>query len=601
MAAVGLTPERLRRMARTEEALAEPPAIWPGMPYAEQQRCAKRLQEIEAFGLARLWRVLAQDHDRVSQRVVVARGIEWRSELQDRVFIYTATEPKIPKGLPVLLLDADHDPLIGAATLPTNRRTVIRPTLNAEVVQVRDTACSKNKLLELARRAGPTSWPWPGTRPPRAAGCSSAPTSRWPTCCGPSWPKPNISIAHFGAIRGLDGWKDFDTVIVAGREQPPAADGGEHGPVPVRRRRRTAAAHRRVRAPDARPPHARTAPAPPSWCRFILICGCRPSSSRSANAKSSRWWGGCAWCTGPRRRGCSCCPTCRRRCPSIGSRPGTASYPSKMEQAIVAGRGVLPLSACRAGAGAPQLCGPRRRRSSDWQRRKGGQVPIRDLYWNVTTLSAATLVSYRRPGQTPRQPAPGHHPRQAVTEPNRPPLRWSRCSGRSRMSGSSRRSTGRWSRMQALPSRSTSGSGLRRRSMFSTLMRRGASCRSTTTSVGSWATAARCCCRRHWRTCCTSPAQAQHHPQRGLPRDPRRPCSCHPAAGAAARPGPCCRAAGRLRQDHPEQVTDGEAASRPRPAAHCSGVGLMSQHSAIYNNAAGASSGPRTCAPTRSA
>ena len=31
---------------------------------------------------------------------------------------------------------------------------------------------------------------------------------------------PNISIAHFGAIRGLDGWKDFDTVIVAGREQP---------------------------------------------------------------------------------------------------------------------------------------------------------------------------------------------------------------------------------------------------------------------------------------------------------------------------------------------------------------------------------------------
>ena len=32
---------------------------------------------------------------------------------------------------------------------------------------------------------------------------------------------PNISIAWFGAIRGLDGWKDFDTVIVAGREQPP--------------------------------------------------------------------------------------------------------------------------------------------------------------------------------------------------------------------------------------------------------------------------------------------------------------------------------------------------------------------------------------------
>ena len=34
-------------------------------------------------------------------------------------------------------------------------------------------------------------------------------------------PCPMIEIASFGAIRGLDGWKDFDTVIVAGREQPP--------------------------------------------------------------------------------------------------------------------------------------------------------------------------------------------------------------------------------------------------------------------------------------------------------------------------------------------------------------------------------------------
>ena len=88
MAEVGLTPERLRQMAQHEELLAEPPDIWPDMPYAEQQSRAQRLQEIEAFRLAKLWRVLAQDHDRVSQRVVVARGIEWKGELQDRVFIY---------------------------------------------------------------------------------------------------------------------------------------------------------------------------------------------------------------------------------------------------------------------------------------------------------------------------------------------------------------------------------------------------------------------------------------------------------------------------------------------------------------------------------
>ena len=208
MAAVGLTPERLRRMARTEEALAEPPAIWPGMPYAEQQRCAKRLQEIEAFGLARLWRVLAEDNDRVTQRVVVARGIEWKGELQDRIFIHKATEPKIPQRLPVLLLDADHDPLIGAATLPTNRRTVLRPRLNAEIVQVCDTACSKNKLMTSpARRAEIIALARHETAQGRRVLIGTYKSVA--DLLRAELADPNISIAHFGAIRGLDMF--FDT------------------------------------------------------------------------------------------------------------------------------------------------------------------------------------------------------------------------------------------------------------------------------------------------------------------------------------------------------------------------------------------------------
>ena len=123
----------------------------------------------------------------------------------------------------MLLLDADHDPLIGAATLPTNRRTAILPAINAEVIQVRDTACSKNKLLNsptiraqvlaLARHeAAQGRRVLIGTYKPVAdllrADLADA-------------PEPKIHVAHFGAIRGLDGWKDFDTVIVAGREQPP--------------------------------------------------------------------------------------------------------------------------------------------------------------------------------------------------------------------------------------------------------------------------------------------------------------------------------------------------------------------------------------------
>jgi hypothetical protein len=112
MAGAGLTPDRLRQMARLEVALADPPVIWPGLPYAEQKRRAAQLQEIEAFGLAKLWRVLAEDHDRITQRVVIARGIEWRGELQDRTFIRRTAKLQIAKQIPVLILDADQAQLI---------------------------------------------------------------------------------------------------------------------------------------------------------------------------------------------------------------------------------------------------------------------------------------------------------------------------------------------------------------------------------------------------------------------------------------------------------------------------------------------------------
>ena len=95
------------------------------MPYAEQQSRAQRLQEIEAFKLAKLWRVLAQDHDRVSQRVVIARGDRVAGRAAGpRVHLQHARS-RDPGDVPVLLLDADHDPLIGA---PPCRPTGARPS-----------------------------------------------------------------------------------------------------------------------------------------------------------------------------------------------------------------------------------------------------------------------------------------------------------------------------------------------------------------------------------------------------------------------------------------------------------------------------------------
>jgi hypothetical protein len=224
MAQVGLTPDRLRQMAQDEERLAEPPNIWPDMPYAEQRTRAQQLAEIEAFRLAKLWRTLAQDNDRVSQRVVIARGIEWKGELQDRLFIHKAAEPKINKRVPLLLLDADHDPLIGAATLPTNRRTVIRPAISAQVTQVRDTVCSRNKLLSSpARRADVLGLArHEATQGRRVLLGTYKAVADLMRAEMTEQDRERISIVHFGAIRGLDGFRDYDSVIVAGREQPKA-------------------------------------------------------------------------------------------------------------------------------------------------------------------------------------------------------------------------------------------------------------------------------------------------------------------------------------------------------------------------------------------
>ena len=229
---------------------------------------------------------------------------------------------------------------------------------------------------------------------------------------------PNISIAHFGAIRGLDGWKDFDTVIVAGREQPPplevenmarclfGADAerllltGEFVPqmrghnikdgtrtavmVQVHPDLRVQALVEQIREREVeqmvgrlRLPH-RTTPA-----RVFLLSNLPTSLLVDRLA------------------------------------PWAEVIPGKLERAIVAGRGVLPLSYFELARVYPSLWATAQD-CKDWHRRKGGQVPIRVLYWNLPPLSEATLVSYRRPGHRRGSPHQALLPgRIACTEPAR--------------------------------------------------------------------------------------------------------------------------------------------------------------------------------------
>ena len=71
--------------------------------------------------------------------------------------------------------------------------------------------------------------------------------------------------------------------------------------------------------------------------------------------------------------------------------------PDRMEQAIMRGHGVLPLSHAELARVHSDLWATAKE-VEHWLARKGPHIPIRELYWNVGTFSAATLVSYRRPG-----------------------------------------------------------------------------------------------------------------------------------------------------------------------------------------------------------
>ena len=76
--------------------------------------------------------------------------------------------------------------------------------------------------------------------------------------------------------------------------------------------------------------------------------------------------------------------------------PWAEVIPGKLERAIVAGRGVLPLSAAELARAHPSLWATARGRALDGP--KGYPGSYKRTLLELGTLSVATLVSYRRPG-----------------------------------------------------------------------------------------------------------------------------------------------------------------------------------------------------------
>jgi putative DNA primase/helicase len=409
LAESGVSADELKAMATVEDKLAFASPITPGQKIEVQRERATRLREAESHKLAKLWRLLAEDYEREggSQRVVLRQGVKWHGEIQDRVEIHYRAAFKPPPA-PTLVIDADLDPTIAGKVLPLDAVTSIPAWLQAEVVQVVDTACSKRKLLGRAKAPAEELRRAEGRRAQvQALAAREAAQGRKVLVVATKAVTESLvlpegcQVIHFGALRGLDGFKGFDTIIVAGREQPPPADmenqarawfGDDEAPLALsgtyRKRKGT------IRLADGTGVEVDVLGHVDPRVQALL------EQVREREIEQAVGRLRLVWRTKPARVFLlSNTPT---RLTVDHPVTWDALMPDRLEQAIRRTGGVLPLSASELARVFPDLWPSREAVLKSLQRReagKGGQTLIGTFYWEMSTLSEATAVAYRRPGQ----------------------------------------------------------------------------------------------------------------------------------------------------------------------------------------------------------
>jgi hypothetical protein len=241
---LGLTVQDLREAAKVEESDVNLPKIGPGLDDNEIIQRVEAFEKSEGSKVAQLYRALARELDLERDQ---AHGIEFKTvpirvqqgeglvtEWQERIFIHFVRRPVISPDAGLLLLDADADIEINRRLFGERLEAVdIRVRRKAEVIQAISTKLSKRRLLlgtpdatrvlgqirALAdREAGEdrrvlivtykrVRCLLTGEDPDEDLGLHGL--------CG------RTAVIHFGALRGIDAFRDYDTVIVAGRQQLP--------------------------------------------------------------------------------------------------------------------------------------------------------------------------------------------------------------------------------------------------------------------------------------------------------------------------------------------------------------------------------------------
>jgi hypothetical protein len=281
----GFTSEEVKQAAVTELMDMNDSPIDPSMPDDEQLRRLSIYRRNDTLSLNRMWRLIhdemtaehnppakgvrdqahnlkAQTSDEVEHsigngevcrvwrqgRPVTVTDKDGVKEFEVRDYLEMSWQKPINRinKIPVFLIDADLDAEIAGKFFPELKTVDIPAPRNAHVVQISDTARSLTSLLsfdsasdserqrsanrlndarEMIRREAWSSKRVLVIAPKKIrivlTGQEPDVNNRLPVS-GAFEGNNDVQVAHFGAIRGIDTFKDFDTVVVVSRNQPPA-------------------------------------------------------------------------------------------------------------------------------------------------------------------------------------------------------------------------------------------------------------------------------------------------------------------------------------------------------------------------------------------
>ena len=220
-----VTAEDCRIVAAVEWGSRSGPGITPDLPHAQQKQLWASWRNDECTKAGRFWNLLEAEHEhpeRPIQRIVLERDAETRDgDRRHLLHLHYRRELRLP-AVPVILLDADLDPVIASKFWPTVRVVDIPVRQQAHVVQVIDRSCSMRFLLG----GGEDDQPRADRRLAelqrtalRLLGDGGLLVTYKAALERLELPA-EIDAVHLGDLRGRDGYKHHDVAVVAGRLEP---------------------------------------------------------------------------------------------------------------------------------------------------------------------------------------------------------------------------------------------------------------------------------------------------------------------------------------------------------------------------------------------